>query len=138
MLFSLINTPTTYQKLINNIFRDILDKYIIIYLDNILIYLNRILKDYIIKIKKILKQFNNRRLLFKPEKYKFHQTEIKFLRYIIKQEKIYIDLIKIKTILEWSTPTNIKKTQEFLGFANFNQQFIRNYFRIIKSLIKLI
>ena len=72
MLFSLINAPATYQELINNIFRDILDEYIIAYLDNTLIYLSKIFEDYVTKVKKIFKQFNNRKFQFKPEKCKFH------------------------------------------------------------------
>ena len=84
ILFGLTNAPVIYQELINDTFWDILNEYIIAYLDNILIYLNKIFKDYIIKIKEVLKQFNNRRLLLKSEKYKFYQTEIKFLGHIIR------------------------------------------------------
>ena len=100
MLFSLTNAFAIYQELINNTFRDILDEYVIVYLDNILIYLNKTLKDHVTKIKEVFRQFNNRRLLFKLKKCKFHQTKIKFLRHIIGQEKIHINSIKIKAILE--------------------------------------
>ena len=54
MLFGLINAPIIYQELINNIFRDILDEYVIAYLDNILIYLSGTLEDYVIKVKEVL------------------------------------------------------------------------------------
>ena len=54
MLFRLINIPIIYQELVNNILKDILNKYVIIYLDNTFIYLEEILKDHIIKIQKIL------------------------------------------------------------------------------------
>ena len=64
MLFGLINTPTMEQKLINNIFRDILDEYIIIYLNNILVYSNKALGDYIKKVYKILRYFDKRNLKF--------------------------------------------------------------------------
>ena len=53
MSFGLTNTPATYQELINDIFQDILDKYVITYLDDIQIYLNKIFKDYIIKVKEV-------------------------------------------------------------------------------------
>ena len=84
MPFSLTNTPATCQELINNTFQDILNEYIIVYLDNILIYSNKIFKNHIIKIKEILRQFNNRRFLLKSEKCKFYQIEVKFLEYIIR------------------------------------------------------
>ena len=72
MLFNLTNTPAIYQELINDTFQNILDKYVIVYLDNTLIYLNGMFKDHVIKIKEIFKQFSNRKLLFKPKKYKFY------------------------------------------------------------------
>ena len=70
--FKLTNVPASEQELINNIFRDILNEYIIIYLDDILMYCNRTLDNYIKKVYKILKQFNRKNLRFKPEKYHFH------------------------------------------------------------------
>ena len=83
ILFSLTNISVICQELINDIFWNILDEYVIVYLDNILIYSNKILKDHIIKVKEIFGRFSNRRLLFKLEKCKFHQTEIEFLGYIV-------------------------------------------------------
>ena len=61
-----------------------MDEYIIVYLDDILIYLNKMFEDHVIKIKEVFEWFSNRRLLFKLEKYKFHQTEVEFLEYIIR------------------------------------------------------
>ena len=65
MLFGLINAPILEQKLINNIFKDILDKYIIIYLDNILVYFARTLNNYINKVYKVFKRFNKKNLKLK-------------------------------------------------------------------------
>ena len=109
-----------YQELINDILQDILDKYVIAYLDDMLIYLNKIFKNYIIKVKEVLKWFNNRRFLFKSEKCKFYQEKIEFLRYIVGKNEIYINPAKIKIILEWPISTNIKKSKKFLKFVNFN------------------
>ena len=64
--------PILKQELINNIFRDILNKYIIIYLDDILVYFGKILKDYIGKVYEVLRCFNKRNLRFKPEKCRFY------------------------------------------------------------------
>ena len=75
MPFGLINISISKQELINNIFKDILDKYIIIYLDNILVYSNRALEDYIKKVYKILKWFNKKNLKFRPEKCRFYQKK---------------------------------------------------------------
>ena len=69
ILFRLINTPTLEQELINNIFKNILDKYIIIYLDDTLVYSARVLNNYIGKVYKIFKYFNKKNLKLKLEKY---------------------------------------------------------------------
>ena len=72
MPFELTNTPTTKQKIINNIFRNILDNYIIFYLNNILVYSNGTFENYKQKIDKILKKFDKYELYLKPEKYVFY------------------------------------------------------------------
>ena len=98
--FGLINILTLKQELINNIFRDILNKYIITYLDNILIYSNKALKDYIKKIHKVFKYFNKKNLKFKPEKCYFHQKKVNFLKYIIRRDRVRINPQKIISIRE--------------------------------------
>ena len=72
MLFGLTNAPILEQELINNIFKDILDEYIITYLDNTLVYFTKILDDYIKKVYKIFKYFNKRNLRLKPKKCRFY------------------------------------------------------------------
>ena len=72
MPFRLTNTPASKQKLINNIFRNILDEYIITYLNNILVYSGKALKNYIKKIHKVLKYFNKKNLRLKPKKNYFY------------------------------------------------------------------
>ena len=86
--------------MINNIFKDILDEYIIIYLDDTLVYFSKVLEDHIKKVHKMLKYFNKRNLRFKPEKYRFHQKEIKILRYIVGRDKVYINPQEIVSIKE--------------------------------------
>ena len=109
MPFKLTNTPALKQKLINNIFKNILNKYIIIYLNNILVYSGKALKDYIKKVYKILRHFNKKNLKLKPEKYYFHQKKVNFLGYIIGRDKVRINPQKITLIKEWLKPTNIIK-----------------------------
>ena len=72
MLFNLTNASATKQKFMNDMFQDILDNYIIFYLDDILMYFNETFKNHIQKIKKILNQFKKYKLYFKLEKCFFH------------------------------------------------------------------
>ena len=109
ILFGLINAPTSEQELINNIFKDILDKYIIIYLDNILVYSAKALDNHIGKVYEVFRRFNKRNLKLKSKKYRFHQEEVEFLGYIVGRDKIYINPQKIASIKEWPKPANIIK-----------------------------
>ena len=137
MFFKLTNTPATEQEFINDMFKDILDDYVISYLDDTLIYSSGTLEDHQQKVKEVLKRFSERELYLKPEKCAFHQTEIEFLRHLVGRDGIKIDSKKISSILKWPTLENVKNVQSFLGFVNFNRQFIKNYSRIAEPLTKL-
>ena len=86
----------------------------------------------------MLERFFIRQLRYKSKKYKFHKKEVDFLRFIVRINGIKINPKKIQRILNWSGPKNLKNLQRFLGFGNFNRQFINKYSLIILLLIKLI
>ena len=137
MSFGLTNAPAIEQELMNDMFRDIFDDYIISYLDDTLIYSSGTLEDHQQKVKEVLKRFSERELYLKPEKCAFHQTEIEFLEHLVGRDGIKIDPKKISSILEWPTLENVKNVQSFLGFVNFNRQFIKNYSHIAEPLTRL-
>ena len=97
MLFELTNASTTFQKMINDTLREHLNKFVIIYLNNILIY-SKTLKKHVNHVKKMLTCFMKRKLRLKSKKCEFHKKKIKFLNFIISNEKIKIDFIKINAI----------------------------------------
>ena len=97
MSFEFINIFAIYQKIINNILREYLNDFVIIYLNNILVYLF-ILKQYMKYINKILKRLNERDLRLKSKKYVFYRKKIDFLNHIIERNEIRIDSIKLQTI----------------------------------------
>jgi len=86
-----------YQKIINNILQQYLNRFVIAYLNNIIIY-SKILKKYISYIFKVLKYLNIKNLYFKSKKYKFYRKKIDFLEFVVKQYRIYIDLEKLQTV----------------------------------------
>jgi len=98
MFFDLYNKSILFQKYINNIFREFLDKFCIAYLDNILIYNNNKLK-YEIYIKFILRKLREANLQINIIKYEFYVIQVSYLELIITIEEIKIDLIKIKIIV---------------------------------------
>jgi hypothetical protein len=77
------------------------------------------LNDYRKRVLKIIEALPEAGLHLKPEKCKFHQQEVKYLRFIISTSGIKMDPAKVATIQEWPEPQNVKDIQSFLGFANF-------------------
>ena len=98
MPIELTNIPTIFQVVVNKALFEYLDIFILIYLDDILVYSSGILKDYIIKVKLVLVKLQKFKLLLQLDKYKFHVKKTKYLGYIILEDRITIDLKKVKII----------------------------------------
>ena len=107
-----------------------------IYLNDILIYNNNI-ENYQHHVKKILQKFKNANIQIDINKCEFHVVETKFLKMIIKRNKIWMNLKKIIVIQNWKTSQHFQQMQFFLKFINFYRRFIKNFSNIAKSLIKL-
>jgi hypothetical protein len=107
MHLGLTNAPTDFQYYINDMLCPYLDIFITAYLDNILIYSNN-LKDHQDYVHKVLEALSKPSLHLKPEKYKFHHQDVKYLGFIISTSSTKIDLAKVDTMQEWPEPRNIK------------------------------
>ena len=136
MPFGLTNAPAVFQSLMNDLFRDMLNRYVFIYLDDILIF-SRSLEEHQQHVRMVLQRLLENRLFVKPEKCEFHSKSVSFLGYIVEAGQLRPDPVKIKAVVEWPTPTTRKELQRFLGFANFYRRFIRNYSRVAAPLTKL-
>ena len=137
MPFGLTNTPTAFQWFMNNIFSDLLDVYVMIYLDNILIYSNN-MSEHHWHIKEVLKCFYKAGFYAKAEKCKFHSELVEYLGYILSPSGLTMSDDKIKIIQDWPKPKKVKNIQSFLDFTNFYCQFIFNYSDIVIPLTYLI
>ena len=114
----------------NDIFSDLLDVCVIIYLDDILIYLNNMSEHYW-HVKEVLKHLHKTGLYAKAEKCKFYSKLVEYLKYILSSFGLTISDNKVKIIQDWPESKKVKDIQFFLGFANFYHQFIFNYSNII-------
>ena len=121
----------------NNIFSNFLDVCVIIYLDDILIYLNNMSKHHW-HVKKVLMHLCKTGLYTKVEKCKFHSELVEYLGYILSPSGITMSDDEVKIIQDWLESKKVKDIQSFLDFANFYHQFIFNYSDIIISLTHLI
>jgi len=136
MPFSLTNAPATFQQFMNDILSDLLDVYVMIYLDNILIYLNNMSKHHW-HVKEVLKCLYKASLYAKVEKCEFHSELVEYLGYILSPSGLTMFNNKVKIIQDWLEPKKVKDIQSFLGFANFYCQFIFNYLDIVIPLTHL-
>ena len=130
MLFGLTNTPTVIQQFINNIFSDLLDVCVVIYLDDILIYSNNMSKHHR-HVKEVLKCLHKAGLYTKAEKCEFYSKLVEYLGYILSPSGLTISDNKVKIIQGWPESKKVKDIQSFWGFANFYCWFIFNYLEII-------
>jgi len=136
MLFGLTNAPAAFQHFMNDMFSDLLDVCMIIYLDDILIYSDDITQHQS-HIKEVLKWLQKARLYAKAEKCEFHSDSVKYLGYVLLPSGLTMSDTKVKTIQEWLEPKKVKDIQSFLEFANFYKHFIFNYLDIVIPLTRL-
>ncbi|KAK3513350.1 hypothetical protein QTP70_012355 [Hemibagrus guttatus] len=118
MPFGLTNAPAMFQSLINEVFQDMLNRNVIAYIDDILIY-STSFDEHVRHIQVVLACLQRHQLYVKLEKCEFHRATIKFLGYMISQQGVKMDLSKVHAVTEWPEPTMVKELQRFLGFANF-------------------
>ncbi len=137
MLFDLCNESVSFQKYINNILHEHLNKFCTAYLNNILIYFNNELKHEI-HVKLILQKLQEANFQMNIIKCKFHVTQVSYLELIIIIEEIKMNFFKINIIVNWFILINVKDIQNFLDFTNFYKRFIYDYSRIVTSLTRLI
>src|SRR5260221_10699894 len=127
MFFRLCNSPTMFQMMMNNILQDFIHNgEAICYMDDILIY-SCTLSDHWQIIRQVLTTLCKQRLFLKPEKCKFEQKEVEYLRLVISKDHVAMDPTKVCRVTEWPTPMKVKEVQSFLGFVNFYQKFICDF-----------
>src|SRR5260370_9790150 len=105
-------------------------------MDDILVYLCT-LSDHWQIICQVLSTLQKQRLFLKPEKCKFEQKEVKYLRLVISKDHVAMDPTKVCGVMEWPTPMKVKEVQSFLGFVNFYQKFICDFSDIAHPLYAL-
>ncbi|SOV06846.1 uncharacterized protein UDID_17938 [Ustilago sp. UG-2017a] len=137
MPFGLANAPTHFQSFINDIFRDIIGVYVVVYLDDFLIFSDTE-ESHVKHVTEVLTRLRSNRLFAKLSKCEFHTRTVEFLGYIIKPTGIEMDPEKVRTVKEWPMPASIHDIQWFLGFANFYRRFIAHFARIAKPLTSLV
>jgi hypothetical protein len=134
MMFGLCNAPATFQGFMNHIFADLVARRkVAVYLDDVLIFASDINKHCEI-VKEVLKRMEDNNLYLRPTKCKFEKTETEYLRVVIKDGQICMDLAKVAGTVAWEAPKTVKAVRSFLGFANYYRRFIQGYASIVRPL----
>ena len=133
MSFELINASTSCQELFNDTLQEYSNIFVIIYLNDILIFFQTE-KEHEQHIQKMLDCLSKRNLLIKSKKSDWHKKEADFLKFIIEVNDVRINLDKLTSVKTWSVFINVKKMQVFLKFLNYNKKFIQKYLQKIITL----
>ncbi|XDV19457.1 hypothetical protein PO909_024927 [Leuciscus waleckii] len=136
MPFGLSNSPAVFQALVNDVLRDMIDQFIYVYLDDILIFSSS-LQEHVQHVRRVLQRLLENGLFVKAEKCAFHAQSVPFLGHIVSAEGMRMDPDKVKAVVEWPNPDSRKALQRFLGFANFYRRFIRNFSQLAAPLTAL-
>jgi hypothetical protein len=134
--FGLTNAPACFQRFMYSIFKDFLDKFVIVYLDDILIY-SKDLETHKSHVKTVLRLLKENQLSVKGSKCVFHSKCVHFLGYVLSEKGVYMDPIKVKAISEFPQPGTVNQLRSFLGLCNFYRSFIKDYSEMAKPLTDL-
>jgi len=138
MYFGLTNSPATFQAMINDLFRDLINQGdMATFIDNILVATD-MEEGHNELVEEILRRLEENDLFVKPEKCKWKVREVEFLGVVIGPKGVEIQKEKVERVLNWPAPRNVKEVQKFLGLANYYRRFIKNFARIAALLHMLV
>ena len=124
--FGLTNAPSTFQAVMNDIFGDLIGKYVMIYLDDILIY-SRSAEEHLVHLRTVLQRLREHKLYIKLSKCDFNCPELPFLGHIVGRGGVKVDPAKVKAVREYPRPRTLHDVRAFLGLANYFRRFMRGF-----------
>jgi len=135
--FGLTNAPTSFMNLMNKVFQLYLDQFVVVFIDDILIYSNN-KKAHDNHLRKLLKLLREKQLYAKFKKCEFWLEHFAFLGHIISKERVSLNPMKVETIEIWPRPTSVTEVHNFLRLADYYQRFVKKFSRIAVPLTQLI
>ncbi|GJX09850.1 putative reverse transcriptase domain-containing protein [Tanacetum coccineum] len=133
MPFGLTNAPAVFMDLMNRVCRPYLDKFVIVFIDDILIY-SKNQEEHVEHLRLVLEQLKKEKLYAKFSKCEFWLREVQFLGHVINGNGIHVDPSKIESVKNWKAPRTPTEVHSFLGLAGYYCRFIENFSKIVKSL----
>ncbi len=134
--FELTNESIFFQQYMNDILWNFLNDFCQVYLDDILIY-SKMRKKHKDHVKLVLSQLHEAELQMNIQKCEFDVKETVFLKVIVSELNLHMNLSKVTVIVSWITSINLKEIQSFVKFVNFYHHFIKDFLKLVKSFTQL-
>jgi hypothetical protein len=137
MSFRLTNAPAYFMYLMNKVFMEYLDKVVVVFIDDILIY-SRSEEEHEEHICLVLQKLQEHRLYAKLSKCEFWLKQVAFLWHVISKRGISVDPSKVQDVLSWNTSTCVGDIRSFLGLTGYYRRFIKGFSKICKPMTELL
>jgi hypothetical protein len=137
MPFGLTNAPTYFMHLMDKVFMEYLDKFVAIFIDDILIS-SKTEEGHEKHLRLVLEKLRSNQLYAKFGKCEFWLTKVAFLGHVISAGGVLVDPDKVRDVLNWMPPTNVSEIQSFLGLVGYYRRFIKDFSKIAKPMMKLV
>ena len=136
MPFGLTNAPAAFMDMMNRIYRPYLDKFVVFFVDDILIY-SKTQEEHEHHLHLALQTLRENQLYAKLEKCEFWLQDIQFLGHMVSKEGIFVDPTKVEAVMKWEQPKTVFEVRSFLGLAGYYRRFIENFARIASPMTRL-
>lgn len=136
MPFGLMNAPSTFQSLMNHVFRPLLRKHVLVFFDDILVY-SKDWKTHLLHLEEVLSLLSSHSLVANRKKCHFAQRAVEYLGHLITEEGVAVDPSKVASVIKWPQPKNVKGVRGFLGLTGYYRRFIKDYGKVARPLTEL-
>jgi hypothetical protein len=137
VLFGLTNTPAYFMNLMNKVFMDELDKCVVVFIGDILVF-SKTAKEHEEHLKIVLGKLRQHQLYAKFIKCEFWMEEVAFLGHVLSAKEVVVDPSKIEAVFKWQSPKSVTEIRSFLGLAGYYRRFIENFSKIAKPMTDLL
>ena len=137
MSFRLTNAPAYFMYLMNLVFMPKLDKFMVMFIDDILIY-SETTEEHEEHLRVVLSRLREHKLYAKFSKCEFWLKKVPFLGHILSKDGISVDPSKVQEVLDWKAPTSMHEVRSFLGLAGYYRRFIPDFSKIAKPMMRLL
>src|SRR5512138_3711058 len=137
MSFGLTNAPAFFMNLMNKVFMEYLDKFVVVFIDDILIY-SQSEEDHQHHLRRVLGKLREHQLYAKLSKCEFWLSEVKFLGHVISAKGVAVDPETVTAVTDWKQPKTVTQIRSFLGLAGYYRRFIENFSKIARPMTQLL